>query len=124
MASKSKISRRIDSLYIGKSTFLKVFLLCGVVVVSTFFIWYTFDVIGQLQTDTRAQAEKYVRLWQMTANSPTTGEALPFVFEEIILKFEQLFEHNKLKQLVQLITNHSGSTCEIWCLLCMRVVVD
>jgi hypothetical protein len=86
MASKSKISRRIDSLYIGKSTFLKVFLLSGVAVVSTIFIWYTFDVIGQLQTDTRIQAEKYVRLWQMTANSPTSGEALPFVFEEIILK--------------------------------------
>ena len=86
MAKESKISRRIDALYIGKSTFLKVFLLGGVAVVSTIFIWYTFDVIGQLQTDTRAQAEKYVRLWQMAANAPATGEALPFVFEEIILK--------------------------------------
>jgi two-component sensor histidine kinase len=86
MAKRSKISRRIDALYIGKSTFLKVFLLGGVAVVSVIFIWYTFDVIGQLQTDTRAQAEKYVRLWQMAANSPTAGEALPFVFEEIILK--------------------------------------
>ncbi|MDH3891632.1 MAG: HAMP domain-containing histidine kinase [candidate division Zixibacteria bacterium] len=86
MASKSKISRRIDALYIGKSTFLKVFLLGGVAVVSAIFIWYTFDVIGQLQTDTRTQAEKYVRLWQLAANSPTSGEELPFVFEEIILK--------------------------------------
>ncbi len=86
MATRSKISRRIDALYIGKSTFLKVFLLGGVAVVSAIFIWYTFDVIGQLQTDTRAQAEKYVRLWQMAANSPTSGSELPFVFEEIILK--------------------------------------
>ncbi len=86
MTGKRKNSRRIDSLYVGKSTFLKVFLLGGVVVVSVVFIWYTFDIIGQLQTDTRAQAEKYVRLWQMVANSPDSGDELPFVFEEIILK--------------------------------------
>ncbi|MCK4372693.1 MAG: hypothetical protein KAW61_06070, partial [candidate division Zixibacteria bacterium] len=86
MANRSKLSRRIDALYIGKSTFLKVFLLTGVVAVSAVFIWYTFDVIGQLQTDTRAQAEKYVRLWQMAANSPTSGQELQFVFDEIIVK--------------------------------------
>ncbi len=86
MANRSKLSRRINALYIGKSTFLKVFLLTGVVAVSAVFIWYTFDVIGQLQTDTRAQAEKYVRLWQMAANSPTSGQELQFVFDEIIVK--------------------------------------
>ncbi len=86
MANRSKLSRRIDALYIGKSTFLKVFLLAGVAAVSAVFIWYTFDVIGQLQTDTRAQVEKYVRLWQMAANSPTSGQELQFVFDEIIVK--------------------------------------
>jgi len=86
MTNRSKLSRRIDALYVGKSTFLKVFLLTGVAVVSAIFIWYTFDVIGQLQTDTRAQAEKYVRLWQLAANSPTSGQELQFVFDEIIVK--------------------------------------
>jgi len=86
MTNQSKLSRRIDSLYVGKSTLLKVFLLTGVAAVSALFIWYTFDVIGQLQTDTRSQAEKYVRLWQLVANSPTSTPETQFIFDEIIVK--------------------------------------
>ena len=86
MADRSKIARSIDSLYIGRSTIFKSFLIGGVVVISVVFVWYTFDVIEQLQRDTRSQVEKYVRLWQMAANSPVSGQELQFVFDEIIVK--------------------------------------
>ena len=78
--------RRSSSLYLGKSTLFKGFLVFGIVAVSTFFIWYTFDVIDKLQQDTRSQVEKYVRLWQLAANSPTIGSELQFIFNEIIVK--------------------------------------
>ncbi|MEA3297060.1 MAG: HAMP domain-containing sensor histidine kinase, partial [candidate division Zixibacteria bacterium] len=86
MTDKLKILRGIDSLYISKSTVFKSFLLGGVAVISAIFIWYTFDVIGQLQTNTRSQVEKYVRLWQLAANSRTSGRELQFIFDEIIVK--------------------------------------
>ncbi len=86
MTGRSRIGRRVDALYIGRSTIFKIFLLGGVAVISAVFIWYTFDVIGQLQTDARAQVDRYVRMWQMTANSPTSGAELQFIFDEIIVK--------------------------------------
>jgi nitrogen-specific signal transduction histidine kinase len=86
MAANNKKRRRINRLYIGKSTLLKVFLLGGVAVVSAVFILYTFDLIGKLQVDTRSQVEKYVKMWQLAANSPTSGRELQFVFDEIIVK--------------------------------------
>lgn len=84
--ARNNIRARLDDLYVGRSTVLKVFLIGGVLAISALFIWYTFDVIEQLQHDTRAQVDKYVRLWQLAANSPTSGEELPFIFDEIIVK--------------------------------------
>lgn len=78
--------RSVVNDYVGKSAFLKIFLVGGAVIISGLFIWYTFDIIGKLQNDTRDQVGKYVRLWQMAANSPTSGEELPFIFEEVIVK--------------------------------------
>lgn len=75
-----------SDLYVGKSTLLKLFLLGGVATVSTLFIWYTFSVITILQRDTQKQAETYVRLWQLAANSSSAGGELQFIFNEIILK--------------------------------------
>ncbi len=86
MASTNQERRRINRLYIGKSTLLKVFLLGGVAVISAVFILYTFDLIGKLKVDTRSQVEKYVKMWQLAANSPTSGRELQFVFDEIIVK--------------------------------------
>ncbi len=77
---------RTSELYVGKSTFLKAFLLGGVAVTSALFIWYTFSVISQLQRGTRDQVETYVKLWQLAANSPTSGGELQFIFNEIIVK--------------------------------------
>ena len=86
MAARWNLISRTSDLYIGKSTLLKVFLLGGVIVISVVFSWYTFEVIDALQRDTRGQVEKYVRLWQLAANSPTSGNELQFIFDEIIVK--------------------------------------
>ncbi|MCM2272404.1 MAG: HAMP domain-containing histidine kinase [candidate division Zixibacteria bacterium] len=77
-----------SDLYIGKSTLLKIFLLGGVAIISAIFIWYTFSVIEKLQRDTRDQVEKYVLLWQLAANSPSSDSdtELQFIFNEIIQK--------------------------------------
>ena len=73
-------------LYLGKSTFFKVFLLVGVIGISLVFIWYTFNVIEKLKEGTRSQVEKYVKMWQLAASSSTSGEELQFIFDEIIVK--------------------------------------
>ncbi len=86
MTRKSNVSRRTARLYIGKSTVFKVFLLVGVIVISVVFVWYTVNVIGKLQSDTRSQVEKYVKMWQLVANSSTSGTELQFIFDEIIVK--------------------------------------
>jgi len=76
----------VTGLYLGRSALFKVFLVGGALIISALFIWYTFVVIEQLQRDTRDQVDKYVRLWQLAANAPTSGDALPFIFDEIIVK--------------------------------------
>ncbi|UCG63104.1 MAG: HAMP domain-containing histidine kinase [Candidatus Zixiibacteriota bacterium] len=84
--NKATKGRATDSLYIGKSTAFKIFLLTGVAVLSAVFIWYTFSVIDQLKANTRSQVEKYVRMWQLAANSNMTGSELQFIFDEVIVK--------------------------------------
>ncbi len=79
----------MTELYVGRSTLLKVFLIGGVLAISAMFIWYTFDIVDQLQSDTRTQVDKYVRLWQLAANLPSSNdeqECLFFIFDEIIVK--------------------------------------
>ena len=50
--AKIGIKRKaVDSLYVGKSTIFKIFLLGGVAIISALFIWYTFDVIDELKED-------------------------------------------------------------------------
>ena len=78
--------KTVDSLYVGKSTVFKIFLLGGVAIISLVFIWYTFNVIEKLKEDTRTQVEKYVRMWQLAANSNMSGTELQFIFDEIIVK--------------------------------------
>lgn len=87
MTDSSIKARRTGGLYITKSTLFKVYLLLGVAIVSVLFIWYTFGVIENLQRDTRSQVDKFVKMWQLAANSPNTGSAeLQFIFDEIIVK--------------------------------------
>ncbi len=86
MAARMRLLGGTSDLYVGKSTILKIFLLGGVVIISAFFIWYTFQVIEKLQEDTRDQVKKYVHLWQEAANSSTSGSELQYIFNEIIVK--------------------------------------
>ena len=87
MARRTKKARaNVKSLYVGKTTAFKLFLLSGVTIVSAVFIWHTFSVIDELKADTRSQVEKYVRLWQLAANSNMSGSELQFIFDEIIVK--------------------------------------
>jgi len=86
MARKWEIANRTSDLYVGKSTLFKSFLVIGVLAISALFIWHTLTVIDKLQSDTRDQVEKYVRLWQLAANSPDSGAELQFIFDEIIVK--------------------------------------
>ncbi|RKX24976.1 MAG: two-component sensor histidine kinase [Candidatus Zixiibacteriota bacterium] len=86
MARKWDILGRVSDLYVGKSTLFKTFLLAGVAAISILFSWYTLGLINKLQVDTRDQVEKYVQLWQLAANSPTSGGELQFIFDEIIVK--------------------------------------
>jgi hypothetical protein len=75
-----------SGLYVGKSTLVKLLLLAGVAAISAVFIWYNLNVIDQLQSDTRDQVDKYVKLWQLAANSDSSGPELQFIFNEIIVK--------------------------------------
>lgn len=86
MLPRTRFSQSVKSLYIGKSTVFKIFLLGGVALISSIFIWYTFNVIEKLKRDTRSQVEKYVRMWQLAANTQTSGSELQFIFEEVIVK--------------------------------------
>jgi hypothetical protein len=88
MGNWRRIFRSTSFFYVGKSTIFKMFLVLGVIVISAFFIWYSFGLISTLQEDLRDQVQKYVTLWQMAANSPTSGEnqELQYIFNEIIVK--------------------------------------
>ena len=73
MAFGRGIRGGLSNLYVGRSTIFKAFLAGGVLLISGLFTWYTLGVIEQLQLDTRDQVDRYVRLWQMAANSPTSS---------------------------------------------------
>ena len=88
MAAQGRHTGSLAGLYLGKTTLLKSFLLLGIVVIAVFFVWYTFGVIDHIKEDTRSQVEKYVRLWQLAATSPSTDndELHQYIFNEIIVK--------------------------------------
>jgi len=74
------------SLSIGKVTIFKLFLLIGIVAISIVFIWYTLDVIKQLEEDARRMVTSYVKLWQLAASETTSGGEVQIIFEEVIKK--------------------------------------
>lgn len=86
MARRFWIFRGTSDLYVGKSTWFKLFLILGVAVISATFIWYTLTVIDQLKENTRDQVEKKVKLWQAAANTDVAGPLLQTIFDEIIFK--------------------------------------
>ncbi len=89
MATRWSLIRGTSDLYVGKSAVFKVFLVVGVLAISTLFIYHTLSLIDKLQIDARDQVEKYVSLWQLAANAPTNsgyGGELQYIFDEIIVK--------------------------------------
>lgn len=74
------------SLSIGKVTLFKLFMLIGIIMISFVFIWYTLDVIGQLEEDARRMATSYVRLWQLAASETSSDGGTQVIFEEVIKK--------------------------------------
>ena len=86
MTRRFWIFRGTSDLYVGKSTWFKLFLLLGVAVISAVFVWYTLTVIDQLKENTRSQVEKKVKLWQAAANTDVSGPLLQTIFDEIIFK--------------------------------------
>lgn len=70
----------------GGTTFFKLFLLLGIVLISIVFIYYTLDVINQLKSDAERMVRSYVMLWQLAASESTSGGEVQVIFEEVIKK--------------------------------------
>ncbi len=74
------------SLAIGPATLFKLFLLAGIVFISLVFIWYTLDVIAQLEEDAQGMVTSYVKLWRLAASDASSGGEVQIIFEEVIKK--------------------------------------
>ena len=70
----------------GGTTFFKLFLILGLIVISCVFIYYTVDVIGQLKAEAEKSVRSYVKLWQLAASEDTSTGEVQIIFEEIITK--------------------------------------
>ncbi len=68
------------------NTFFKVFLLIGVIAIGAVFIYYTTDVIGNIQTSQERMARTYTRIWQLVASDSLSGPVTSVLFDEVILK--------------------------------------
>ena len=64
----------------------KAFLLIGVCVIGAVFIYYTTDVIKDLQANEARIAQTYTRIWQLVASDSISGPVTSVLFDEIILK--------------------------------------
>jgi nitrogen-specific signal transduction histidine kinase len=71
-------------IHIAGSTVFKLFLLTAVVVVSFVFIWYTYDVIRQLQDEAQEKVASFVRLWVKAVDPATPSAETQLIFDEII----------------------------------------
>jgi signal transduction histidine kinase len=68
------------------TTFFKAFLLFGVCAIGAVFVYYTADVIGEIQKDQARIARTYTRIWQLVASDSVSGPVTSVLFDEIILK--------------------------------------
>jgi len=68
------------------NTFFKVFLLIGVATIGAVFIYYTTDVITDIQTSQERMARTYTRIWQLVASDSLSGPVTSLLFDEVILK--------------------------------------
>jgi signal transduction histidine kinase len=68
------------------NTFFKVFLLIGVIAIGAVFIYYTTDVIKDIQASQERMARTYTRIWQLVASDSLSGPVTSVLFDEVILK--------------------------------------
>ncbi len=71
-------------IHIAGSTVFKLFLLTAVVIVSFVFMWYTYDVIRQLQDEAQEKVASFVRLWVKAVDPSTPSAETQLIFDEII----------------------------------------
>jgi hypothetical protein len=72
--------------YVGYSTFFKFFIILGIVLTASVFIYYTQDVVSELKADAQRVVNVYAKLWQLAASEATSGVEISLIFDEIISK--------------------------------------
>ncbi len=70
------------------NTFFKAFLLIGVCAIGAVFIYYTSDIIDNIQQNEARIAETYTHIWQLVASDSVSGPVTSVLFDEVILKSE------------------------------------
>lgn len=70
------------------NTVFKAFLLFGVCAIGAVFIYYTSDVIEDIQQNEARIAKTYTHIWQLVVSDSVSGPVTSVLFDEIILKSE------------------------------------
>lgn len=68
------------------NTVFKAFLLFGVCAIGAVFVYYTADVIDDIQANEARIAETYTHIWQLVASDSVSGPVTSLLFDEVILK--------------------------------------
>jgi len=68
------------------TTFFKFFLLFGVCIIGAVFVYYTTDIVTNLQDNEAQIAKTYTRIWQLVVSDSVSGPVTSVLFDEIILK--------------------------------------
>jgi signal transduction histidine kinase len=68
------------------NTLFKAFLLFGICTIGAVFVYYTSDVVGDLQDNEARIAQTYTRIWQLVASDSVSGPVTSVLFDEVILK--------------------------------------
>ncbi len=68
------------------NTYFKGFLLFGVCLIGGVFVYYTNDVIVDIQENEAQIARTYTKIWQLVASDSVSGPVTSVLFDEIILK--------------------------------------
>jgi signal transduction histidine kinase len=68
------------------TTVFKAFLLFGVCAIGAVFVYYTNDVIGNIQENEARIAKTYTQIWQLVASDSVSGPVTSVLFDEVILK--------------------------------------
>ena len=73
------LSNRFATVFTG-------FLLFGICAIGAVFVYYTTDIVSELQSNEAKVAQTYTKIWQLVASDSTSGPVTSVLFDEIILK--------------------------------------